>query len=81
MLPTLIVLAVSTTLNAIYFLRLVITIYSVPHAEDRPAVVIKKRSSWNLRCSILCFIALNLALGLFSQPVVQAIENGLGMFD
>ena len=81
MLPTLIVLAVSTTLNAIYFLRLVITIYSVPHAEDRPAVVMKKRSSWNLRCSILCFIALNLALGLFSQPVVQAIQNGLSMFD
>lgn len=82
MIATLIGLAVSTTLNAIYFLRLVITLYSKPadakEGEERAASV---RSSWKLRLSILCFILLNLLLGLKSQPVVQAITNGLAMFD
>lgn len=76
MIPTLIALAVSTTLNAIYFLRLVITLYSRGERSSRRA-----GSSWKLRAAVLCFILLNLALGLKSQPVVLAIENGLAMFD
>ena len=78
MLITLIALAVSTTLNAVYFLRLVITLYSKPR-EDLP--VTTKKSSWNLRLSILCFIVLNLVLGMGSQPIVAAIGKGLFMFD
>ena len=76
MIPTLIVLAVSTILNAIYFLRLVITLYSGGGSEKKG-----KASSWKLRAAILCFILLNLVLGLKSQPVVQAIWDGLAMFD
>ncbi|MCI8664722.1 MAG: sodium:proton antiporter [Hungatella sp.] len=81
MLPTLIVLAVSTTLNAIYFLRLMITLYSKPREGDRPlpeqAV---RKSSRKLKVAILCFIGLNLVLGTASQPIVQAITDGLAMF-
>lgn len=80
MLPTMIVLAISTTLNAVYFLRMVITVFSRPYAGDEPAVILRNRSSWNLRCSIFLFIALNLTLGLFSRPVMEAIEAGLLMF-
>ena len=82
MLLTLFVLAVSTTLNAIYFLRLVITLYSRPREGDRPLpdnpVV---RRSWELKFAVICFIILNLVLGMASQPIVQAITDGLAMFD
>lgn len=81
MLPTLIVLAVSTTLNAIYFLRLVITLFSRPRAEDGPIPEqTARKSSWQLRLAILCFVGLNLVLGMASQPIVQIITDGLGMF-
>lgn len=84
MIPTLIGLAVSTTLNAIYFLRLVITLYSKPAngdtaQESSPAV--RSNGTWKLRAAIICFILLNLFLGLHSQPIVQAIGEGLAMFD
>ncbi|MCI8517866.1 MAG: sodium:proton antiporter [Hungatella sp.] len=82
MLPTLFVLAVSTTLNAIYFLRLVITLYSRRRAEDDPIPEpVNAKSSWKLKLAILCFIGVNLVLGMASQPIVQAISDGLGMFD
>lgn len=80
MLVTLIALAVSTVLNAIYFLRLVITLYS-RREEGEAAQTGIRRSSWKLRTAVLCFILLNLILGLKSQPVVQAISDGLAMFD
>lgn len=83
MLITLIALAVSTVLNAVYFLRMVITLYR-PGMKDKEngdgsAGVV--RSSWNLRLAILCFILLNLVLGMASQPIVRAIGDGLMMFD
>lgn len=80
MLVTLIALAVSTVLNAIYFLRLVITLYS-RRGEGEAVQTGIRRSSWKLRTAVLCFILLNLILGLKSQPVVQAISDGLAMFD
>lgn len=82
MIITLIGLAVSTTLNAIYFLRLVITLYSREGDRetrgDRSAV---RKSSWKLRLAVLCFIFLNLILGLKSQPIVQAIAAGLSTLE
>ena len=120
MLITLIALAVSTVLNAIYFLRLLIGLYrptkSGSFAEMEPAEtdgrggaeaggfakpagrksnggveptekgVWQGRSSalaanpWTMRLAIVCFIILNLILGLFSQPIVRAITDGLAMF-
>jgi multicomponent Na+:H+ antiporter subunit D len=82
MLPTLIALAISTVLNAIYFLRLVITLYSRrdPHAAGSEVSSAVMTSSWKLRFAIICFIILNLVLGLCSQPIVSAIGTGLTMF-
>ena len=39
------------------------------------------KSSWNLRLAVLCFIVLNVILGMFSQPIVNAIGDGLMMFE
>ena len=82
---TLLALAFSTVLNAIYFLRMVITLYRPStssegkETEDEP--IEAKKSSWNLRLAILCFIVLNLVLGMSSQPIVAAIGDGLMMFE
>ncbi len=70
-------LAISTILNAIYFIRAVISIYT-PRNEQyadknyRPAVT--------MVTSILLFIILNLILGIFSKPIADAIISGLAMF-
>lgn len=79
MLVALLALAISTLLNAMYFLRTVITLYQPP-AEGAEAVTPEK-TPWNLRLAVLCFVILNLVLGMFSQPIIQAISNGLMMFD
>lgn len=81
MMLTLMALAISTVLNTVYFLRLVITLYSAPE-EGTPGAERKERtrSPWTLRFAIAGFIALNLVLGLGSQPIVGAIARGLDMF-
>lgn len=105
MLPTVIALAVSTVLNAVYFLRLVITLYTIPAKEQEnsreegqvlglsrgmeqageepaePKEYITSKSSGNFRLAVVSFILLNLVLGLYSQPIVAAIGNGLAMFE
>ena len=81
---TLIALAVSTVLNAIYFLRLVITLYRPAVSVEGHEISVKEKatkSSWNLRLAVLCFIVLNVILGMFSQPIVNAIGDGLMMFE
>lgn len=83
MLLTLIGLAVSTVLNAVYFLRLVTTLYS-PATAGAAVGEMRKRSKaahWMLGGATCCFILLNLILGSFSQPVVRAIAAGLAMFE
>lgn len=103
MLPTVIALAVSTILNAVYFLRLMITLYSIPESGEKkhdagstnephpysgaekeeaagqPGAPVK--SCRRFKLAVASFILLNLVLGLYSQPIVAAIGNGLAMFD
>lgn len=77
MLPTLICLAISTILNAVYFMKTVIRIYT-------PVKTKYKTVSWtkNKRyaAALVCFVILNLVLGLLSDPIVNLIKNGLAMF-
>ena len=84
-------LVISTVLNAIYFLRLVVTIYSardpkesrhVGHFYHENVTAGKGRyvNSVPAILSMLLLIALNLFLGLFSGMVVNAIQSGLAMF-
>ena len=83
MLPTLIALAISTVLNTIYFLKTVIRIYTpMPRAEagEKHYETITVRQQPLKAAVMICFIVINLILGLFSQPIVTLIENGLEMF-
>lgn len=79
MLPTFIALAISTVLNAIYFMKTVIRIYTpVPKSEGR-AISIQEQPSKST--ALLLFVLLNLILGLNSEPVIRLIQSGLKMFD
>lgn len=83
MLPTLIALAISTILNTVYFMKTVIRLYT-PVASSE----IKKKGFRTITmadqpvkaAAMICFIILNLILGLFSQPIAQALRSGLQMF-
>lgn len=83
MLPTLIALAVSTILNAIYFMKTVIRLYT---PEKRSVIEKKKFSVITVKdqpvkaAALVCFIILNILLGISSEPVTQMLQNGLNMF-
>ena len=77
MVVTILALSISSVLNAIYFLRLVIAIYTPGESEGR---YLRVRPSVQFQLSVALFIVLNLVLGLGSQPIVDAITEGLSMF-
>jgi multicomponent Na+:H+ antiporter subunit D len=82
MLPTLIALAISTVLNAVYFMKTVIRIYT-PAAEGevrREGRNIPMREQPVKSVALVLFVILNLVLGLNSEPLIRLIETGLGMF-
>lgn len=94
MLPTLIALAISTVLNAVYFMKTVVRIYTpVPAAAGGQAAAENRSQTPTVECrdipfteqpvksiAMVLFIALNILLGLSSEPVIQLIESGLMMF-
>ena len=83
LLPTLIVLAVSTVLNAVYFLKTVVRIYTPVDPE-----IIREKGYFSLKfpeqklycLTIVLFILVNLILGMNSQPIIRLIEEGLRNF-
>jgi multicomponent Na+:H+ antiporter subunit D len=83
MLPTLIALAISTILNAVYFMKTVIRIYtpekkSVIKAKNFRTITMGECPAKSV--ALICFIILNLILGLCSEPIVNLIRQGLEMF-
>lgn len=83
MLPTLIALAISTVLNAVYFMKTVITIYmpATGKVNMREGRVIPIKEQPVKAIALVFFIVLNILLGLSSEPVVNLIRTGLEMFD
>lgn len=83
MMPTLIVLAVSTILNAIYFMKTVVRIY-VPEKRNVEAekgyfrMTAGQQKLYTL--TIVWFILINLALGMMSEPILHIIQTGLVHF-
>ena len=90
MLPTLIVLGISTILNAIYFMKTVIRIYTpVELNEEKQFFVEDERVQCKIitmkdekvyAFTICLFILLNIVLGMMSQPIVDLIKTGLENF-
>ena len=78
MLPALIVLGISTILNAIYFMKTVIRIYTPIDNSIYPIVTFKDMPVY--ATVLFAFITLNVILGISSQPVVDMIQQGLAMF-
>ena len=83
LLPPLVVLAVSTVLNAIYFLKTVVRIYT---PANKIEVAEKGYFSLHFReqkvycATIFLFIIVNLVLGMASQPIIALITEGLRHF-
>lgn len=78
MLPALIVLGISTILNAIYFMKTVIRIYTPLNHCAYTSVTYKDISAYAM--VLVAFIILNVVLGISSQPVVDMIRQGLATF-
>lgn len=85
MLPTLICLAISTVLNAIYFMKTVIRLYTpksrkVKKTEAGEAVIVSFREHPLYNFTLILMIALNVLLGCCSQPIADWIISGINMF-
>lgn len=83
LLPALIALAVSTILNTVYFMKTVIRIYTPEKrevlAKKQYQVITMNDQKWK-SAALVCFIAINLFFGLYSEPVVGLLERGLKIF-
>ncbi len=77
MLPTLICLAISTILNAIYFMKTVVRIYT-PVKSEYASLPWKKDIGYGAVC--ILFIVMNVLLGMNSEPIVELIRSGIRMF-
>ncbi len=87
MLITLIALAVSTLLNCVYFLRVVVILYSEHKKSEsvqKPYLVegsTQKFAKVQYYTAIACLTAVNFVLGMASYGILDIIEKGLGVFD
>ena len=83
MFPAIIVLAISTILNAVYFMKTVLRIYTPMPVEEIEAKGYRK-ISWKehkvYTVAIILFIVLNVVLGCNSKPIIMMIEEGLRNF-
>lgn len=78
MIPTILVLAISTVLNTIYFLRTVMRIYMPAETAGNP--VARSGNRWPFIFAVTGFAAVNILLGVCPGPVLDLIEKGLSMF-
>ena len=80
----LLALAVSTILNAIYFLKTVIYLY-IPLDEEHAGKVSDMVPEYRMNCKeyvfgVLMLVVINLLLGLASGSIIDVIDNGLEIF-
>jgi multicomponent Na+:H+ antiporter subunit D len=73
-----ITLAVSTILNAVYFIRATISIYTPRNMEYMDP---KYKPSHYMIFALVCFIAFNFFLGILSYPIAYTIQTGLKVFE
>ena len=77
MIVAVVALAISTILNALYFVRAMISIYTPRNEHYRDEAF---RPGKIFCVGMGCFIGINFVLGLASYPLIIAIEQGLHMF-
>ena len=74
-LPALFGLAASAVLNAMYYIPAMLAIWSRPAGEEVPRRPLP--GGWRHKLAILCFLALNVALGVGVGPLMELIYQGL----
>ncbi len=74
----LIALALSTLLNAVYFLHTVVNLYRRP-VEDLAPDAVRKAPKW-VGAALIVSMLMTIWLGIGSAPVMRLIESGLSMF-
>ncbi len=82
LIPALIALAISTVLNAVYYMKTVIRLYTPADSAgiEVDTTTVTARQHPRKAASMIAFIILNLVLGIFSEPIVDLISAGLDMF-
>ncbi len=70
-------LAISTILNAVYFMRAVILLYTPSKKRERDG---KFQNRISFHSSVSIFISLNFILGFGSYYIIRMIEQGLSRF-
>ena len=78
LIPTLLVLALSTVLNTCYFGRTLLRLYNRPEQAQPQRIVWRAQRGYALCAAALA--AGNLALGIFSQPLIDFLARGLQLF-
>lgn len=78
LIPTLLALAVSTILNTFYFMRTLIRLYNRPIKANSPRVRILTQRSYAAAATV--FGMANLTLGIFAQPMLSLLKQGLEQF-
>ena len=83
MFPAILVLSISTILNAVYFMKTVLRIYT-PVSEEEEQEKGYTHISWNqqkvVTLALVLFIGLNIFLGTNSKPILMLIQEGLRNF-
>lgn len=74
--PTLIVLALSTILNAWYFMRVIIGLY-LPPRDGAAKTTLREQGVYSV--SAIVFVCLNILGGVAVQPLVLLLERGLNL--
>lgn len=83
MFPAIIVLSISTILNAVYFLKTVLRIYTPMPKEvekEKGYVHITWKQQKIFTAAVILYIAFNVILGCNSKPILMLIEEGLRNF-
>lgn len=78
LIPTLIVLAISTILNTFYFARTLIRLFNKPENALPPAVRVHAQGSFAVSAAVLSLM--NLSAGIAAQPLCNLISKGIGLF-
>ena len=78
MVTALAAIAVSTLLNALYYVPAIFNIFSKNGQSDYKGLRVRYRADYALSC--VAFVLLNIGFGAFSEYVVGAVRRGLELF-
>ena len=78
LIPTLLALALSTILNTFYFMRALIRLFNRPLDSAVERVPMRTQVSYTVAASV--FGVANLAIGIFAQPMLSLLSQGLEQF-